>query len=399
MANADGGILPHLLCVNPSMERTGITSCFSEEIRNQAMAGGRRPVRYAGGIVKEAGPMRLEAGGTKKKAGPMRKEARSRPEARCRKQGQGVQGQGPGARTGSRHSRVQWTLRAHIIISKVNFKDILLANSLQPLGLKPASALRRPSHKPPSLIQLTTINGIRLHLWRMRHGSEQRTDSNSVAMKNPLYWAMLVGMTVLLMEQGPPRGSRSVRAPTFDTEMLGKPQLNEAISAVAVHPLGANGLTPKCPITVSRTQSASCRVQHRVTMSFGFHAYSYSVGISKQKKRKSYCSKNAFVRLHMHSPHKAPQQNERAGQADGRQWQLKCFEDSGSRIQGPDCMSELTDVSVLLLLVSAPHFGVRHSPRRFISPFRRRLQIPLRERTVPQPKNATIKGKILRPTK
>lgn len=49
---------------------------------------------------------------------------------------------------------------------------------------------------------------------------------------------------------GPPRGSRSVRAPTFDTEMLVKPQFNEAISAVAVHPLGANGLTPSVQVVV-----------------------------------------------------------------------------------------------------------------------------------------------------
>lgn len=30
----------------------------------------------------------------------------------------------------------------------------------------------------------------------------QQTNSRSINMKNPLYWAMLVGMTVLLMEQG-----------------------------------------------------------------------------------------------------------------------------------------------------------------------------------------------------
>jgi len=50
----------------------------------------------------------LQAGGIKKEAGPMRKEAR--PVARCRKQWQGIRGQVPGARTGYRHSQVQWTL-------------------------------------------------------------------------------------------------------------------------------------------------------------------------------------------------------------------------------------------------------------------------------------------------
>lgn len=32
--------------------------------------------------------------------------------------------------------------------------------------------------------------------------TERQTNNTSVNMKNPLYWAMLVGMTVLLMEQG-----------------------------------------------------------------------------------------------------------------------------------------------------------------------------------------------------
>lgn len=33
-------------------------------------------------------------------------------------------------------------------------------------------------------------------------GFSRRTDSRSITMKNALYWAMLVGMAVLLMEQG-----------------------------------------------------------------------------------------------------------------------------------------------------------------------------------------------------
>jgi len=58
-------------------------------------------------FTKEAGPVRhearnLEAGGTKKEAWLLMKEARPRPG--CRKQSQGVRGQGPGARTGSRHT-------------------------------------------------------------------------------------------------------------------------------------------------------------------------------------------------------------------------------------------------------------------------------------------------------
>jgi len=43
-------------------------------------------------------------------AGPTRKEARPRAGAGRRKQEQGVRGQGPGARTNSRRSQVQWTL-------------------------------------------------------------------------------------------------------------------------------------------------------------------------------------------------------------------------------------------------------------------------------------------------